>query len=72
MQSCLLILGTMWCLMSSKDDMKSDILCVCLENGYSVMRLKGRVKAARDQTKDLLRAVNGTMETLIAIPNGTV
>lgn len=47
-------------------------VCVCLENGYSVMRLKGRVKAARDQTKDLLRAVNGTMETLIAIPNGTV
>lgn len=47
-------------------------LCVCVENGYSVVRLKGRVKAARDRTKDLLRAVNGTMETLIAIPNGTV
>ncbi|XP_029705872.1 LOW QUALITY PROTEIN: laminin subunit alpha-2 [Takifugu rubripes] len=41
------------------------------ENGYSVMRLKGRVKAARDRTKDLLRAVNGTMETLITIPNDT-
>lgn len=32
--------------------------------------LKGRVKAARDKTKDLLKAVNGTMATLNAIPNG--
>lgn len=47
-------------------------VCVCLENGYNVVRLKGRVKATRERTKDLLRAVNGTMETLIALPNGTV
>lgn len=47
-------------------------VCVCVENGYTVVRLKGRVKAARDRTKDLLRAVNGTMETLAAIPNGKV
>lgn len=47
-------------------------VCVCVENGYTVVRLKGRVKAARDRTKDLLRTVNGTMETLAAIPNGTV
>lgn len=52
--------------------MLSSCVCVCLENGYIVVRLKGRVKAARDRTKDLLRAVNGTMETLNAIPNGTV
>ncbi|KAG8011413.1 Laminin subunit alpha-2 [Nibea albiflora] len=31
----------------------------------------GRVKAARDKTKDLLKAVNGTMATLNAIPNDT-
>lgn len=45
-------------------------VCVCVENAESVARLKGRVKAARDKTKDLLKAVNGTMETLNAIPNG--
>lgn len=45
---------------------------VFVENADSVTRLKGRVKAARDKTKDLLKAVNGTMETLNAIPNGTV
>ncbi|KAF7660100.1 hypothetical protein LDENG_00288180 [Lucifuga dentata] len=41
------------------------------ENAASVAGLKGRVKAARDKTKDLLRAVNGTMATLNAIPNDT-
>uniref|UniRef100_A0A3Q3VVE3 Basement membrane-specific heparan sulfate proteoglycan core protein n=1 Tax=Mola mola TaxID=94237 RepID=A0A3Q3VVE3_MOLML len=41
------------------------------ENADSVARLKGRVKAARDKTKNLLKAVNGTMETLNAIPNDT-
>ncbi|XP_069370850.1 laminin subunit alpha-2 isoform X9 [Paralichthys olivaceus] len=41
------------------------------ENADSVSGLKDRVKAARDKTKDLLRAVNGTMETLNAIPNDT-
>nr|XP_046228322.1 laminin subunit alpha-2 isoform X8 [Scatophagus argus] len=41
------------------------------ENADSVASLKGRVKAARDKTKDLLKAVNGTMETLHAIPNDT-
>uniref|UniRef100_A0A8C3AX25 Laminin subunit alpha-2 n=1 Tax=Cyclopterus lumpus TaxID=8103 RepID=A0A8C3AX25_CYCLU len=38
---------------------------------YGVAGLKGRVKAARDKTKDLLKAVNGTMATLNAIPNDT-
>ncbi|XP_030577117.1 laminin subunit alpha-2 isoform X2 [Archocentrus centrarchus] len=41
------------------------------ENAASVAGLKGRVKAARDKTKDLLKAVNGTMATLNAIPNDT-
>ncbi|XP_044024751.1 laminin subunit alpha-2 isoform X3 [Siniperca chuatsi] len=41
------------------------------EDADSVARLKGRVKAARDKTKDLLKAVNGTMATLKAIPNDT-
>ncbi|XP_069017691.1 laminin subunit alpha-2 [Embiotoca jacksoni] len=41
------------------------------ENADSVAGLKSRVKAARDQTKDLLKAVNGTMATLNAIPNDT-
>ncbi|XP_039981437.1 laminin subunit alpha-2 isoform X2 [Xiphias gladius] len=41
------------------------------ENADSVTGLKGRVKAARDKTKDLLKAVNGTMATLNAIPNDT-
>lgn len=43
---------------------------MCAENADSVARLKSRVKAARDDAKDLLRAVNGTMETLNSIPNG--
>ncbi|XP_040920197.1 laminin subunit alpha-2 isoform X3 [Toxotes jaculatrix] len=41
------------------------------ENADSVAELKGRVNAARDKTKDLLKAVNGTMATLNAIPNDT-
>ncbi|XP_060907751.1 laminin subunit alpha-2 isoform X3 [Labrus mixtus] len=41
------------------------------ENADSVAGLKGRVKAARDKTKDLLKAVNGTMATLNAIPSDT-
>ncbi|CAN9507937.1 unnamed protein product [Ophioblennius macclurei] len=41
------------------------------ENADSVAGLKGRVKAARDKTKDLLKAVNGTIATLNAIPNDT-
>ncbi|XP_029318611.1 laminin subunit alpha-2 isoform X2 [Cottoperca gobio] len=41
------------------------------ENADGVAGLKGRVKAARDKTKDLLKAVNGTMATLNAIPNDT-
>ncbi|XP_062292940.1 laminin subunit alpha-2 [Scomber scombrus] len=41
------------------------------ENSDSVAGLKGRVKAARDKTKDLLKSVNGTMATLNAIPNDT-
>ncbi|XP_017267406.1 laminin subunit alpha-2 isoform X4 [Kryptolebias marmoratus] len=41
------------------------------EHADSVADLKGRVKAARDNTKDLLKAVNGTMATLHAIPNNT-
>ncbi|XP_075940171.1 laminin subunit alpha-2 [Anarhichas minor] len=41
------------------------------ENADDVAGLKGRVKAARDKTKDLLKAVNGTMATLNAIPNDT-
>lgn len=61
-----------FCFNAKYQDMLASCVCVCVENGYSVVRLKGRVKAARDRTKDLLRAVNGTMETLIAIPNGTV
>lgn len=43
---------------------------VCVENADSVAMLKGRVKAARDKSKDLLKAVNGTMAKLNAIPNG--
>lgn len=42
----------------------------CVENADSVAGLKGRVKAARDKSKDLLKAVNGTMATLNALPNG--
>ncbi|TDH00593.1 hypothetical protein EPR50_G00190060 [Perca flavescens] len=41
------------------------------ENADGVAGLKGRVKAARDKAKDLLKAVNGTMATLNAIPNDT-
>ncbi|XP_044232395.1 laminin subunit alpha-2 isoform X3 [Thunnus albacares] len=41
------------------------------ENADSVAGLKDRVKAARDKTKDLLKAVNGTMALLNAIPNDT-
>ncbi|KAM8846710.1 LOW QUALITY PROTEIN: laminin subunit alpha-2 [Synchiropus picturatus] len=41
------------------------------ENADSVTGLKERVKAARDRSKDLLRAVNGTMATLSSIPNDT-
>nr|XP_040016239.1 laminin subunit alpha-2 isoform X3 [Gasterosteus aculeatus aculeatus] len=41
------------------------------ENTDSVAGLKGRVKAARDKAKDLLKAVNGTMATLNAIPDDT-
>uniref|UniRef100_A0A3P9B1J3 Laminin subunit alpha-2 n=1 Tax=Maylandia zebra TaxID=106582 RepID=A0A3P9B1J3_9CICH len=37
-----------------------------------VAGLKGRVKAAKDKTKDLLKAVNGTMAMLNAIPNGMI
>lgn len=51
------------------------IVCVCvcvIENADSVAGLKSRVKAARDKTKDLLKAVNGTMATLNAIPNGMI
>ncbi|KAM6915637.1 laminin subunit alpha-2 isoform 2-T2 [Xenentodon cancila] len=39
------------------------------ENADSVAGLKGRVKAARDKTKDLLTAVNGTVAVLSAIPS---
>uniref|UniRef100_A0A8C7Z8U8 Basement membrane-specific heparan sulfate proteoglycan core protein n=1 Tax=Oryzias sinensis TaxID=183150 RepID=A0A8C7Z8U8_9TELE len=38
---------------------------------YSMEGLKGRVKAAKDKSKDLLKAVNGTIATLNAIPNDT-
>ncbi|XP_028295898.1 laminin subunit alpha-2 isoform X3 [Gouania willdenowi] len=41
------------------------------ENAHIVAGLKGRVKAARDKTKDLTIAVNGNMATLNAIPNDT-
>ncbi|XP_029984754.1 laminin subunit alpha-2 isoform X3 [Sphaeramia orbicularis] len=41
------------------------------ENADNVAVLKGRVKAAREKSKDLLKAVNGTMATLNAIPNDT-
>nr|XP_004550571.2 laminin subunit alpha-2 isoform X4 [Maylandia zebra] len=41
------------------------------ENAAGVAGLKGRVKAAKDKTKDLLKAVNGTMAMLNAIPNDT-
>ncbi|XP_034018533.1 laminin subunit alpha-2 isoform X2 [Thalassophryne amazonica] len=41
------------------------------DNAGNVAALKSRVKAARDKTKDLLKAVNGTMATLNAIPNDT-
>uniref|UniRef100_A0A3P8R9V6 Laminin subunit alpha 2 n=1 Tax=Astatotilapia calliptera TaxID=8154 RepID=A0A3P8R9V6_ASTCA len=47
------------------------VCCVCVENAAGVAGLKGRVKAAKDKTKDLLKAVNGTMATLNAIPNDT-
>lgn len=48
------------------------VCCVCVENAAGVAGLKGRVKAAKDKTKDLLKAVNGTMATLNAIPNGMI
>ncbi|XP_077565318.1 laminin subunit alpha-2 isoform X2 [Stigmatopora nigra] len=41
------------------------------DNAATVSGLKGRVKSARDRTKDLLKSVNGTMTTLNAIPNDT-
>uniref|UniRef100_A0A8C8DYG7 Basement membrane-specific heparan sulfate proteoglycan core protein n=1 Tax=Oryzias sinensis TaxID=183150 RepID=A0A8C8DYG7_9TELE len=41
------------------------------ENADSMEGLKGRVKAAKDKSKDLLKAVNGTIATLNAIPNDT-
>uniref|UniRef100_A0A8C4I5M9 Basement membrane-specific heparan sulfate proteoglycan core protein n=1 Tax=Dicentrarchus labrax TaxID=13489 RepID=A0A8C4I5M9_DICLA len=41
------------------------------ENVHAQCLQCGRVKAARDKTKDLLKAVNGTMATLNAIPNDT-
>lgn len=41
------------------------------ENEDGVSGLKGRVKAARDMAKDLLKAVNGTMAMLNSIPNDT-
>ncbi|XP_056437918.1 laminin subunit alpha-2 [Gadus chalcogrammus] len=41
------------------------------DNAASVANLKGRVKAARDKNKDLLKAVNETMATLNAIPSDT-
>lgn len=44
--------------------------CVSAGNAESVAGLKDRVKAAQDKTKDLLKALNGSRETLNAIPNG--
>ncbi|XP_061609365.1 laminin subunit alpha-2 isoform X7 [Phyllopteryx taeniolatus] len=41
------------------------------DNAATVSGLKGRVKSARDRTKDLLKAINGTMTTLGTIPNDT-
>ncbi|KAF6732239.1 Laminin subunit alpha-2, partial [Oryzias melastigma] len=41
------------------------------ENADSVAGLKGRVKAAKDKSKELLKAINGTKATLGAIPNDT-
>ncbi|XP_061668188.1 laminin subunit alpha-2 [Syngnathoides biaculeatus] len=41
------------------------------DNAATVSGLKGRVKASRDRTKDLLKAINGTMTTLSTIPNDT-
>ncbi|XP_051908452.1 laminin subunit alpha-2 isoform X2 [Hippocampus zosterae] len=41
------------------------------DNAASVSGLKGRVKSARDRTKDLLRAINGTATTLDAMPDDT-
>ncbi|XP_051266055.1 laminin subunit alpha-2 isoform X2 [Dicentrarchus labrax] len=54
-------------LLNEAKQLQSDVK----ENADSVAQLKGRVKAARDKTKDLLKAVNGTMATLNAIPNDT-
>ncbi|XP_029351939.1 laminin subunit alpha-2 isoform X3 [Echeneis naucrates] len=54
-------------LLNQAKQMQNDVK----ENADSVAGLKGRVKAARDKTKDLLKAVNGTMATLNAIPNDT-
>uniref|UniRef100_A0A665UQR1 Basement membrane-specific heparan sulfate proteoglycan core protein n=1 Tax=Echeneis naucrates TaxID=173247 RepID=A0A665UQR1_ECHNA len=58
-------------LQDSNQTISCHSLCVYAENADSVAGLKGRVKAARDKTKDLLKAVNGTMATLNAIPNDT-
>lgn len=46
-------------------------VCVFVGNAASVAGLKGRVKAAQDKTKELLKALNGSKETLNAIPSGT-
>ncbi|KAM4522105.1 laminin subunit alpha-2 isoform 5-T5 [Odontesthes bonariensis] len=54
-------------LLSKAKQLQNDVK----ENADSVAGLKGRVKTARDKTKDLFKAVNGTMETLNAIPNDT-
>ncbi|XP_075893685.1 laminin subunit alpha-2 isoform X3 [Nelusetta ayraudi] len=40
-------------------------------NAESVAGLKGRVKATQDKTKELLKALNGSRETLNGIPNDT-
>lgn len=48
------------------------LFTLCLENADNVAGLKGRVKAARDKTKGLLTAVNGTLATLNAMPNGKI
>lgn len=45
-------------------------VCTFVGNAESVAGLKGRVKATQDKTKELLKALNGSRETLNGIPNG--
>ncbi|KAG9347470.1 hypothetical protein JZ751_005037 [Albula glossodonta] len=55
----------------TQSSLQSQRMCSISENGESVGGLQARVKAAGMKNKDLLRALNGTLGKLRAIPNDT-